>query len=179
VVWSLNNRVSSIFNPQSIIHPCISLYPPTYESAASYGPPQRPPHPTKLESTCPESGCLYFANIVVAESSLLPFRSSLFIISPFHLLFQSVANLRNPAVLEPLCSQLLVSLSCLVQSGSSSGPAICIPKPLGTSYIPNGMCNDPWTYLLARFLGCASTPTRLAVNSRHKPLWTFGLTIPY
>jgi hypothetical protein len=94
-------------------HLCIILYLPTYESAASYGPSQRPPHPTKLESTCPESGCLYFANTVVVESSLLPFCSSLFVISPFHLLFQFVANLRNPAVLEPLCSQLLMSLSCL------------------------------------------------------------------
>jgi len=60
-----------------------------------------------------------------------------------------------------------------------SGPAICIPEALDTSYMPNGMCNDPWTYLLVRFLRGTSILTRLTVSSRLKPLQTFGLTIPY
>jgi hypothetical protein len=110
-----------------------------------------------------------------------PFHSSLF--PPFHLLFQSVANLwdsENILYKTPLrwsfCvpNCLLLAWSNLAQA-QAHGPAICISLPLGISYIPN----DLWTYLFARFLRGASTPTRLTVNSRLKPLRTFGLTIPY
>ncbi len=88
VWWSLNNLVSAIFNPQSILQ----KYQPVSTCICQCLSQLCCMCLCKLKTTCPESCCLYFMNIIIVESSLLPFHSS-FIFPPVsHFISQSMAN---------------------------------------------------------------------------------------
>jgi len=80
VCWSLNNIVSAIFNLQGILR----KYQPVSTCICQCLSQLRCMCLCKLESTCPESCCLCFVNIIVMESSLHPFHSSFIFLPVSH-----------------------------------------------------------------------------------------------
>ena len=141
VCWSLNNCVLAIFNLQSILQ----KYQPVSTCICQCLSQLCCMCLCKLKTTCPESCCLYFMNIIIVESSLLPFHSS-FIFPPcfpFHLPSQSMANFQGSENILYIGSHcigssvlwIMLCCQCLLQDSSEAlwSNFLCCPQLVSLS----------------------------------------------